>query len=156
MRNNTFFSIKFFFMLVFFCSGVFANEYYVRKVIDADTIQVAKNGKKIKVRFYGIDAPESGQRYGKYCTKELKNLIDKKYVKLDIKTTDTYGRKVAIIYHNGIDINQKIVRLGCAWAYVYYTSKYKQDEKYAKDKKLGLWKDKNPQNPYNYRKKQRK
>ena len=137
--------------LSFFTS--FSKDYYVKQVIDGDTIHVVQNGKKIKVRFYGIDAPESQQRYGKYCAKELAKLVQGKNVKLDIKTTDGYGRKVAVVWYDDLDVNKQMVRIGCAWAYTYYTNKYKQDEMYAKKNKLGLWQDKNPQNPYAWRKK---
>lgn len=145
-------------VIVILCASSFSffvsysKEYYVKKVVDGDTIQVMHKGEKIKVRFYGIDAPESEQKYGKYCTKELEKLIQGKEVKLDIKSTDGYGRKVAIVWYNDVDINKQMVRIGCAWAYTYYTNVYKNDETYAKSNKFGLWQDKNPQNPYNFRK----
>lgn len=42
----------------------FAFSGQVIKVADGDTITVLKNGEKVRVRFYGIDAPEKKQEYG--------------------------------------------------------------------------------------------
>ena len=33
-------------------------------VVDGDTFDVERNGKKIRVRLYGVDTPESSQWYG--------------------------------------------------------------------------------------------
>lgn len=35
----------------------------VVRVVDGDTVQVLTDGKMVKVRLNGIDAPESGHRY---------------------------------------------------------------------------------------------
>lgn len=129
----------------------FLNEYSLDKVSDGDTITVLSKGEKIKVRFYGIDAPESKQKYGQYCTKMLSDFLANKQIKLDIKDKDKYGRSVAIVYANGLDINQQMVKNGCAWSYQNYTKKYLEDEKYARANKLGLWQDNNPQNPRDFR-----
>ncbi|WP_083398444.1 thermonuclease family protein [Nitrosomonas communis] len=55
--------------------------------------------------------------------------------------TDRYGRKVARVYKDDIDVNAEMVRLGAAWVY----RKYARDqnlyalEKQARQNKVGLW-----------------
>ncbi|MGL4402328.1 MAG: thermonuclease family protein [Fusobacteriaceae bacterium] len=46
--------------LLFFivCNFIFTFTGKVTKVADGDTITVLTNGKSVRVRFYGIDAPE--------------------------------------------------------------------------------------------------
>lgn len=129
----------------------FTKEYSLKSVSDGDTIVLLSKGEEIKVRFYGIDAPESAQEYGQFCKNMLINLLKNKEIKLEIKDKDKYGRVVGIVYANGEDINKTIVRNGCAWSYQNYTKKYLDDEKYARENKLGLWQGKNPQNPRDFR-----
>lgn len=130
----------------------FFDEYSLERVSDGDTIVVINKGEKIKIRLYGIDAPESTQSYGQYCKNQLINLLDGKKITLDIKNKDNYGRSVGIVYANNEDINAKMVQIGCAWAYQNYTKKYLDYEKIARNNKIGLWSEKNPQNPRDYRK----
>lgn len=129
----------------------FTKDYTLDSVSDGDTITLLSKGDKIKVRFYGIDAPESKQKYGQFCKDMLVDFLRDKEIKLDVKDNDKYGRTVGIVYANGEDINKKMVRNGCAWAYRAYTKQYVEDENYAKSNKLGLWQDKNPQNPRDFR-----
>lgn len=129
----------------------FTKEYSLEHVSDGDTITLLAKGEKIKVRFYGIDAPESAQEYGQFCKDMLGDFLKGKEIKLEIKDKDKYGRVVGIVYANNEDINQKMVRNGCAWSYQNYTKKYLEDEKYARANKLGLWQSKNPQNPRDFR-----
>lgn len=130
-------------------------------VADGDTITVkTKNGEKIKVRFYGIDAPEKAQPYGPQSTGILKNLILNKNVKIVVNNTDRYGRKVAWVYLEKQDINAEMIRLGAAWHYKYYdkSSKYQQYEdleSYARKNRKGLWNKNNPTPPWDYRKAER-
>lgn len=134
----------------------FFKDYTLERVSDGDTITLVSAGEKIKVRFYGIDAPESKQEYGQFCKRKLENILKNKEIKLDIKSKDKYQRTVAIVYANGEDVNKEMVRSGCAWAYQNYTLKYLEDEKYARANKLGLWASKNPQNPRDFRIKHKK
>lgn len=130
-------------------------------VADGDTITVkTKNGEKLKVRFYGIDAPEKAQPYGPQSTGILKNLILNKNVNIVVNNTDRYGRKVAWVYFDKQDINAEMIRLGAAWHYKYYdkSSKYQQYEdleSYARKNRKGLWNKNNPTPPWDYRKAER-
>jgi len=143
----------------------------VTKVSDGDTINVQDSmGTKVKIRLYGIDAPETvksnkktghiskpGQPYGEEAWKALDNKVYKKQVKLEIMAIDQYKRSVGIIWLNGKNINQEMVAEGYAWAYRQYldrphASEYIQAEEQARTNKLGLWKQNNPQPPWEFRK----
>jgi endonuclease YncB( thermonuclease family) len=127
------------------------------KIIDGDTIHIKSN----KIRLHGIDAPETKQTCkidneewycGKQSTKELKKLINKQNVECVINDVDIYNRYVAICYVDEININQWMVKNGWAIAYRYYSKDYINEEEYADDNKLGIWKSKFIE-PYLYRKK---
>ncbi|MCW1360100.1 thermonuclease family protein [Campylobacter sp. US33a] len=148
-------------VLLFIGLAIFANSFVlpkqsfearVIKVVDGDTIEVVKNNKNYRVRFYGIDAPESKQKFGSNSRDFLASLILGKNVTLIQKDIDKYDRILAIVKLNDKDINQAMVENGYAWAYDYYTEIYLPYEKNARTKKLGLWKDKNPIEPYKWRK----
>ena len=127
------------------------------RIIDGDTIHIKSN----KIRLHGIDAPETKQTCkidneewycGKQSTKELKKLINKQNVECVINDVDIYNRYVAICYVDEININQWMVKNGWAIAYRYYSKDYINEEEYADDNKLGIWKSKFIE-PYLYRKK---
>ena len=55
-------------------------------ITDGDTFTILKDDSiKIKVRFHGIDCPESGQPYSKVCKSTLSELIFQKEVVINNK-----------------------------------------------------------------------
>lgn len=123
---------------------------------DGDTIHIAVNGKKIKIRFYGIDCPESSQPYGIEAKEFLMKYIDKNNVRVEVVEKDRYGRLVGKVYSNGIYLNELMVEEGYAWWYMAYAKKEKNLEllqNKAEIDKKGLWSQENPQAPWDYRKK---
>lgn len=136
---------------------IYATKYYV---IDGDTICIW-NGKhskepKIKIRLYGIDAPESDQEFGKESKKALEKLLKNRRLKIKVKNKDIYGRYVGIISTGTIkDVNLIMIRTGNAIFYEKYSKneiKYKKAEEYAKKKRLGIWGIKNFVEPEKFRK----
>ena len=135
------------------------------KVIDGDTIHVVTGGNvRFKVRLERIDAPESDQPYGKEATDYLAKLIKGRTVRVEWVKKDRYGRILGIVYYdqpgnpnskpNRQDINLTMVSTGNAWHYKFYdkTTSYAEAEKEAREKKLGLWVDPDPVEPYQFRK----
>lgn len=62
-------------------------------VADGDTATVQTNdGKRIIVRFQGIDAPENGQAYGQEAREKLTTLILGKRISLETQGIDNYKR----------------------------------------------------------------
>ncbi|HEC1238573.1 TPA: thermonuclease family protein, partial [Campylobacter upsaliensis] len=105
----------------------------VSKVIDGDTIELlAKTSKenpynhitKLKIRLYGIDAPELKQAYGKEAKEYLSALVLKQEVSLIIENKDKYERIVGTIFLKGKDINKEMVKNGYAHAYESFSKKY--------------------------------
>lgn len=114
-------------------------------VIDGDTIRDGK----LRIRLYGLDAPELDQeckdaegknwKCGEVAKKKLQNLVKGRKVRCDIKSTDLYKRKVAICHAGERDINQYMVEEGYAVAYLKYSHKYELDEEYAMNNNKGIW-----------------
>lgn len=139
----------------------------VKKVYDGDTVLVAAMGKgNLKVRLYGIDAPETskpdqaGQPYSSQSRRVLQYKVMGKEVRLEIRELDQYKRSVAVVRLGGRDINAEMVAEGMAWAYRYYlegdyASEYIRLEELARKQRLGLWKQTNPQPPWEFRRNQR-
>ncbi|MCL2157326.1 MAG: thermonuclease family protein [Methanobrevibacter sp.] len=83
-------------------------------VYDGDTIFVVGVG---KVRLVGIDTPERGDPGYEEATNYVKNKCLGKTVYLDIDNAepkDKYGRTLAIVYVDEININQELLKLGYA------------------------------------------
>ena len=138
----------------------------VAKVVDGDTIKI----NEIKIRLFGIDAPEKNQickknwlsinfftftkNYycGKVSTTKLKKFISNKQVKCIGNQLDKYNRLIAICYLENKDINMWLVRNGLAVSYKKYSTKYSYQEKVAKKEKIGLWQGKFDM-PWEWRKK---
>ncbi len=114
-------------------------------VTDGDTI---KKG-TIKIRLYGIDAPETRQTCtnsnnelylcGKESSAFLESLIKNSEVSCEEKDTDHYGRLIAVCYVNEVNLNATMVEEGWAIAYRNYSMDYVNEEKTAKIKKKGIW-----------------
>lgn len=153
--------------LFFYCTGeVNAADKiagYVRAVYDGDTVLLAtRNNNKLKVRLYGIDAPETrkpdkpGQPFGDVAKRTLMYKIMGREVTAEIVDTDQYDRSVVILRYQGRDINREMVSEGMAWAYRQYlkgayTSEYIDAEEQARRRRKGLWRDNNPLPPWEFR-----
>jgi endonuclease YncB( thermonuclease family) len=114
-------------------------------IIDGDTVEVAH----ATVRLYGLDAPEAGQRCGKAdggawrcgdeATKAIAALAEGKDVHCEILGKDDYDRLLGICAVDGIEINERMVADGLAWAFVKYSDDYAGVEEQARAAKLGIW-----------------
>ena len=135
--------------------------YQAVKVSDGDTLNVQKveNGKFVgevmKIRMFGIDAPEKTQDYGIESKQALEKLVSGKTLEIEEKNRDRYGRTVAVVYVNGQNVNEEMVKNGNAWWYQEYDKKDTKMQAYqenAKKNKLGLFGKRGYVEPWNYRK----
>jgi endonuclease YncB( thermonuclease family) len=148
--------IIYFFIFSFFLSTILIASEKKIQVIDGDTIHIGK----LKYRFFGIDAPEIKQICEKDNTKiqcgviaknVLKNKIADKIPECIVKDKDRYQRLVAECFIGKESLSRFMVREGYAVAYSQYSKNFIEDEKYAKENKLGIW-SMNFQIPSEYRK----
>ena len=148
--------IIYFFIFSFFLSSILIASEKEIQVIDGDTIHIGK----LKYRFFGIDAPEIKQICEKDNTKiqcgviaksVLKNKIADKIPECIVKDKDRYQRLVAECFIGKESLSRFMVREGYAVAYSQYSKDFIEDEKYAKENKLGIW-SMNFQIPSEYRK----
>jgi len=148
--------IIYFFIFSFFLSSILIASEKEIQVIDGDTIHIGK----LKYRFFGIDAPEIKQICEKDNTKiqcgviaksVLKNKIADKIPECIVKDKDRYQRLVAECFIGKESLSRFMVREGYAVAYSQYSKDFIEDEKYAKQNKLGIW-SMNFQMPSEYRK----
>ena len=74
-------------------------------------------------------------------TNQVPALVFGKQVTAEVVTVDRYGRNVARLYVDGLDVNREMIRLGAAWVYrEYKTDKSLLDiEAEARAAKRGLW-----------------
>jgi endonuclease YncB( thermonuclease family) len=143
----------------------------VTKVSDGDTIQIiTPEQTKLRVRLYGIDAPETskidqrtsrvnkpGQPYGKESREALDRKITGKQVRLDIIDIDQYKRMVGMIWIGDRNINLEMVKEGYAEAYRDYLKdpyriQFIRAEKEAKSAKRGIWALPGYERPKDFRK----
>ena len=122
-------------------------------VTDGDTVTLLVNQKTLKVRLYGIDAPETKQSFGNKSKQALATMVFGKVITLKKTGTDKYGRTLGIIHYRDSDVNAKMVEGGWAWHYKYYNDEERlaRLETEAKASKLGLWADTQPTAPWEFR-----
>ncbi len=126
------------------------------EVYDGDTATLYKesDNTKFKVRFFGIDAPEAAQQHGISSRDALREKILGKDVTVKVVSIDPYGRSVARVMLGARYVNLEMVTEGHAWYYADYArNEYDlaAGEKEARLRQRGLWRIKNPQPPWEYR-----
>ena len=146
-------------LLLIICTPSYADQYEGRviKVIDGDTIWVKTSNKHIKIRLSYIDAPELKQVHGVRSKNFLTNLILDKNVQINTNKKDRYNRHLGEVYIHSADdsvfVNAKMLKSGNAWIYLKHrdNSYLKNLENYARIKKIGLWSEETPVEPWIYR-----
>ncbi len=131
-------------------------------VSDGDTITVksAKNG-VVKIRLYGVDCPEAFQVHGENAKQFTISKSLHKRVRISPIDVDDYGRTVAVVMVNGENLNEKIIAGGNGWVFRKYChsefcESWLKLEEHARNSHLGLWQDKNPIPPWQWREQERK
>ena len=124
-------------------------------ITDGDTLTVLDAQRKShKIRLEGIDTPELGQPFGKNAKSALSKLAFGKQVEISWSDRDKYSRTLGHIYAGKTWINKELIQQGVAWHY----GKYSTDQSLAvaeiaaKRKKAGLWRERSPIAPWDWRK----
>ncbi len=124
-------------------------------ISDGDTIRVLRGNDPIRVRLYGIDAPERKQPFGTRARQYAGDLAYSKVVRVDVRDRDRNGRTVAnVILPDGRDLSGEMARAGLAWWFRRYAPHDKdlaRLERDARNARRGLWGDVNPVPPWEFR-----
>jgi endonuclease YncB( thermonuclease family) len=103
---------------------------YVKNVVGGDTVDVSFNIYGVqRIRLVGIDASEIGEEGYEEAKEFVNKTCIREEVKLDVddeKQYDSYYRKLAVVYVNETNLNEKLVREGYAgvmyiWDEAYIT-----------------------------------
>lgn len=127
-------------------------EAEVLRVVDGDTIIVLLDGQVQRVRYIGINAPESVkpdspvEYMGPESSKANQALVGARHIWLerDISPSDKYGRLLRYVWVGDIMVNGELVRQGYAQAVTYppdvkYQAWLHQLESDARAAERGLW-----------------
>lgn len=129
-----------------------SNQVEVVGVLDGDSILIASGE---EVRLSHIDAPEPGQAWSEEATQFVKDAcLGKKVVVKRHAKRDYYSRTLAeVILPDRRNLNQELVKGGLAWHYRKYSHNryYQLLEQEAQAKRKGLWGDKDPVAPWDWR-----
>lgn len=126
----------------------------VVKVVDGDTIHVQLGDTREKVRYIGIDTPETKdprkpvQCYGQRASDFNEQLVGGESVRLvlDVQARDRYGRLLAYVYRvrDDLFVNAELARLGYAQPLtiapdVRYAERFAALAREAREQGRGLW-----------------
>jgi len=129
----------------------------VVQVHDGDTITVIDRARgRMKIRIYGIDAPELAQPYGSQAQGLTYRMLLRQEVRGWTVAMDRYGRDVAVVTVGGTDVSEALVQAGLAWVYPGYCriptcADWKSYQEQAKARRLGLWQAEKPIPPWEWR-----
>lgn len=125
---------------------------------DSFTVRRADSGQRVKLRLYGVDAPESDQAYGQAARRSLLAMANGKVLTVKPMNDDPYGRVVAVVFagKDTKSLNERQLEQGMAWYYEYFChepfcAEWKAREQQARRQRVGLWRDDHPQTPRQWR-----
>src|ERR687884_763662 len=126
----------------------------VERVVDGDTVVVRLGGREERVRYIGMDTPESVkpgtpvQCYAEAAARENRRLVAGRRVRLvpDAESRDRYGRLLAYVYRepDGLFVNAELVRRGYARLLtippnVAHEAQFRRLARHARAAGRGLW-----------------
>jgi len=130
-------------------------------VADGDTVEVLRDGKDVRVRLHGVDAPEIGQAFGDAAKRFTSERIDGKTVVVRLRDADRSGYLVGEILLDDpaveggkLSLSEMLLKEGLAW---WYHQNGPADrplalaEIDARAARRGLWKDNYPVPPWVFR-----
>ncbi len=127
----------------------------VMSISDGDTLTARCGASRPeRVRIAAIDAPESRQAFGQRARQNLARLCFRQQARLTRLGHDHYGRTLAQVRCQGQDVAAAQVRAGLAWVYAPQARQYPKLvalQWQARASRTGLWSQKRPLAPWDYR-----
>jgi len=124
-------------------------------VQDGDTLTVQNESFLYKVRLSDVDAPEMGQVFGRQARDFTKRMALGRHVWVKVAMIDRHDRRVGeVIVEDGRVLNEELVHAGLAWYYrvsPHRNERLQRLEQDAFTHKLGLWVEKEPLPPWEFR-----
>lgn len=131
---------------------------WVLAVSDGDTLKARcadhAGAAPVQVRIVGIDAPERRQAFGAQARTQLQLLCQRQRAQLHIQGVDKYQRTLAQVQCQGKDVATQQVRAGLAWVYLPTRQEFPELqslEREARAERRGLWSQRRPLPPWEYR-----
>ena len=106
------------------------------------------------MRLEGVDAPEKRQAYGERARRFAADLSFDRTVVVRATGRDRNGRLLGeVVLPDGRSLNQELVRAGYAWWFRRYSRDVRlaRLEEEARQDRRGLWADRAPEPPWEYR-----
>jgi endonuclease YncB( thermonuclease family) len=124
-------------------------------VHEGDMLTLVDHGRKVRVRLDGIDAPELAQRFGWAALRSLAVLCRGKDATVAERGKDEQGHVLGTVTCDKVDAGAEQVKRGLAWVFRTYLplgSPLYELETNARLMQRGLWRDKEPLPPWEWRK----
>lgn len=136
----------------------------VQRVVSGQTLEVLNTTQQsaliVRVRLIGIEAPDIKQQpWGEQAKNQIEKLIGETrgqqlvfqpvLLEFDVKERDSFGRWLAYVWHNGVLLNEQLVKQGYVLAAprapnTKYDQRLKNAQEYARIMGYGIW---NPNQP---------
>ena len=120
-------------------------------VVDGDTVRVRLDGREESVRMLRINTPEREQRGYTEARDALLGLLKRREVQLAFEVPrrlerDRYGRVLAYVLADGVNVNLEMVRRGWSRFFTRYgrgrlDREFETAEREARQQTAGLWSD---------------
>jgi micrococcal nuclease len=122
-------------------------------VHDGDTISVRTPTATVRVRLADIDCPEIGQPWSVLAKQFTSRLVFDRVVTVETRGLDQYNRVLGKVTLEGTDVNEALVRSGMAWQYTRGVgdARLAEAERAARSGRVGLWGDRSPVPPWEWR-----
>jgi micrococcal nuclease len=129
-------------------------------ITDGDTFKLLVQDSILhRIRVANIDCPEKKQPFSAKAKQFTSDAIFGKIVKVNVLSTDRYGRYIGVTtYNDSLILNRELLKNGLAWHFVRYSNDMTLEELEltARKKKIGLWQEENPIPPWEWRANKRK
>lgn len=107
----------------------------------------------MRVRLYGLDAPESKPAFGQQAQTFVSDATFGKTMTVYGKGSDHYGRALGWVFGGSHCVSTALVEKGYDWHYAPYSSKETKladAQNAAQETKAGLWADAAPIAPWDF------